>query len=98
MVYLGTYNYDRKIEYHYFDNVKQTLRINPIYRWLLLSGKYELIIENDCVFLLHANKEVDYSEAQMHLLDLIMSVNNLMFLPEVWGNSIETLSLEREEI
>lgn len=98
LIMLGTINPEKKIVLHYFDNVKHSLRINPIYRWLLLSDKYELVIENDCVFLLLTNKQVKYNYQELTLLDTIFSMNNLMFLPEAWGNSIKTLPIEKQEM
>lgn len=98
LIMLGTINSENQIFFHYFDRVRHNLRINPIYRWLLLSEKYELVIENDCIFLLLTNKEIKYNNQELILLDTIFSMNNLMFLPEAWGNSVKTLPIEKQEM
>lgn len=98
LVYLGTFTSKEVTGFHHFDNVKQGIRIPSIYRWLLLSGKYRFKIENDCIFLLENEKNIICQKADLGFLDLIFSVDNLAFLPEVWGNSIKTLPVEQQEI
>lgn len=98
LVYLGTITSKDGTGFHHFDNIKQSIRIPSIYRWLLLSGKYKFKIEDDCIFLLQNEKNIIYQKASLMFLDLIFSVDNLIFLPEVWGNSIKTLPVEKQEI
>lgn len=98
LVYLGTITKEYIKGFYYFDNAKQSLRINSIYRWLLLSNKYEFKIYDGYIFLQYNNNNVKYDNISLELLDQIFSFNNLMFLPEVWGNSIKTLPVEKQEI
>ncbi len=79
-----------------FDSVYPSLRINPIYRWMLLSENYNLIGNfqlSDIFYLMKSNHKVKYSADELKLLDKFLSNNVLYFLPEVWGNSTGTLPM-----
>lgn len=88
----------------YMDNLSRklddsfpSLRINPIYRHLLLSKKYKLVTdENKNKALLvntgTNNNRFNYSELQT--LDKMLATNNIEKLPDAWGKSIKTLPVE----
>ena len=78
-----------------FDGVFPSLRINPIYRWILLSGKYELKKEKTGIniYLKKINKEINYTKNDLNIFDNILSTDPLFLLPEVWANSINTLPI-----
>ena len=77
-----------------YDNVFPSLRVNPEYRYMLLSGqyKYEEYKENGFLIKTDNNK---YSNKDLSEFDFIFSNNNLGFLPEVWANSINTLPITK---
>lgn len=80
------------------DNIFPSLRINPIYRWVLLSKKYQLVKYNKNIILKKSKNDILYSKEDLQYLDYILSNSNLLFLPEVWGNSINTLKLKENMI
>ncbi len=77
----------------FHDNVHLSLRLNSLYKWLLLSKKYKLKIDNDNIFLIKNEEYTNYTNKEMYILDNVLGFRNLNYLPEVWGNSIKKLPL-----
>ncbi len=74
------------------DHVYPSLRINPIYRHLLLSGKYKLVVDDTKSVGLLIKTDRDgqkFSEFDYQFLDDCFSMKNLGYLPDVWGNKPE---------
>ncbi|MDD3436725.1 MAG: hypothetical protein PHC64_06200 [Candidatus Gastranaerophilales bacterium] len=80
-----------------YDDIYPSLRINPIYRWILLSGKYSILEDNGNVFLLKKNIH-KYNYSELKHLDNIFSKGNLERLPEAWGNSIKNLPIRKTDV
>ena len=76
-----------------FDGIFPSLRINPIYRAILLSREYEVKSEPNSVYLKKANNKVNYTKNDLYLLDYTFSIDPLFLLAEVWGNSTKTLPM-----
>lgn len=78
-----------------FDNVYPPQKINAIYKTLLLSGEYSLVKTNHHTFLIKiSHRDVKFSEE----LDKILSLDNLEFMPDVYKNSLKTLSPKNVKI
>ena len=75
------------------DDIHLSLRLNSLYRWLLLSKMYSITMNEGNIFLLKQRKEINYTENDKNILDNIWGCKNLNYLPEAWGNSIKTLPL-----
>ena len=75
------------------DNIYPSLRINPIYRWILLSGKYRYEKYKNYEFMVKEENQ-SFSKNDLLMLDLVLSNYNLKFLPEVWAKSIKKLPLK----
>ena len=77
----------------FHDNVHLSLRINSLYKWLLLLKKYKIVIDKGNTFLIKNDEIKNYEKQDLHILDNILGFRNLNYLPEVWGNSINKLPL-----
>lgn len=79
------------------DEIYPSIRINAIYRWILLSEKYSVLNDNENTFLIktHFHK---YSQSELQQLDKIFSRNDIKRLPEAWGNSINNLSIKKLDV
>ncbi|MBR1942547.1 hypothetical protein IJ843_02285 [bacterium] len=75
-----------------FDNVYQSLRINKLYRNLLLNSEYSTIKTPHNLFLIKKEGTKDLAA-----LDNYLAAKDLKFLPDVWANSLTTLPLEKVE-
>lgn len=75
------------------DNIHLSLRLNSLYRKLILSGNYRLLKNNNNIFLIKTKENNKYTEQELETLDYIFGYRNLNYLPEVWGNSVNTLPL-----
>lgn len=73
----------------FHDKVKIPERINKIYRWLFLSGLYEQRNIAGVLYLVYNPKS---SKILVDDIDTI-GVQDLEYLPDVWGASIKTLPL-----
>lgn len=82
---------------NHFDNVYPSLRINAIYRELLLSRKYNLLQTETNTFLIKS-KNAKFSKNDLQILDEKLSTSYLGYLPDSWGNSMNTLPLKNIEI
>lgn len=78
------------------DNVYPSLRINPIYRHIILSKQYKLVTEKNKALLIKTTdkKEQSFSEQDKLILDTMLSNSNLQQLPDAWGQSIKTLPIQ----
>ena len=74
------------------DNIKPSIRINPIYRYLILSGEYTFNNDYNISYLIKS-KNAKYSEDDLVKMDKILGKYDLKYLPEVWANSINTLPI-----
>lgn len=81
----------------YFDEVYPSLKINSIYKTLLLSEKYSLLQTESNCFLIQ-NEHHKFSKNDLKVLDKIFAKSNLEYLPDAWGNSIKTLQIKNVEI
>ena len=79
------------------DNVYPSLRINAIYRAILLSGNYKLAKDHNDNALLYKAKH-EFSDEEKALLDRYLASSQLKYLPDTWGNSVKTLPLIGIEI
>ncbi len=91
----------------YMDNLSRklddsfpSLRINPIYRYLLLSKKYKLIVDENKnkALLVKTNNNNKFNAEELRILDSLLSINNLQKLPDAWGKSIDGLPVEEVNI
>lgn len=80
------------------DGVYPSLRVNPIYRKLLLSGKYKFVAEKGNAFLIDENKPANYSQADLYNMDKILAKDDLEKLPEAWAMSFDSLLPRIEEV
>lgn len=76
------------------ENVYPSLRINAIYRALLLSGNYKLAKDHNDNALLYKEKH-EFSDEEKSLLDRYLASSQLKYLPDAWGNSLKSLPLTR---
>ena len=76
------------------DNIFPSIRINALYRWIFLNGKYEYKKIDNNIFLEKSNNTVKYDQEELDDLDYYMGAENLKYLPEVWANSLKTLPLK----
>ena len=77
-----------------FDNIYPSLRINPLYRNLVLNNEYSTFKTENNVFFIKNNK----NNKDMYLLDKVLSTNNLEYLPDAWFNSINSLPVKNLNI
>ncbi len=77
-----------------FDRVYLSLRMNPVYRWILLSKQYSFKEADGNIFLVKSGNIKNYSQEELKLLDSALSNQYLNFLPEVWAKSVKTLPVE----
>ncbi len=80
-----------------FEDVLPSVRINRLYRWLLLNKMYSLKEENGNAILIRNNKPKNLSEYELYRLDKILSTKNLGHLPEAWASSINKLPVKEED-
>ena len=73
------------------DNIHLSLRLNSLYKWLILSGKYKVVTDKENTFLVKSEKKINYTKEDLRILDNILGYRNLNYLPEAWGNSINSL-------
>ena len=73
------------------DNIHLSLRLNSLYKWLILSGKYKVVTDKENTFLVKSEEKINYTKADLRILDNIFGYRNLNYLPEAWGNSINSL-------
>ena len=73
-----------------FDNVYPSLRINELYRNLILNPKYSTLKTPNNLFLIKHKGQKD-----LQALDKALATDNLYYLPDVWYNSIKTLPLKQ---
>lgn len=78
------------------DRLYPSLRINPIYRYLLLEGEYKLITDegNNKALLVKSNEQVKFNYKELSLLDKFLSSPYLYYLPDSWGKSVRKLPLK----
>jgi len=72
-----------------FDNVYPSIRINELYRNLILNPQYSTLKTPHNLFLIKHKGEKDFQA-----LDNALATDNLYYLPDVWYNSIKTLPLK----
>ena len=82
---------------NYFDNIYPSLRINAIYREILLNRKYNLLQTETNTFLVKS-ENAKFLKKDLQILDKKFSSSDLGYLPESWGNSINNLPLKSIEI
>ena len=80
------------------DNAYPSLKINPIYRYLLLSNKYKLITQGDKALLVKNGQNNKFNGKELAVLDKMLAANNLKNLPDSWGKSINSLPVEETEL
>lgn len=80
------------------DYVYPSLRINSVYRWILLQRNYRLVKYGQSTYLLRTETPSMYSDEELKILDKTLCKKYLEFLPEVWGKSLSTLPLEEKII
>ncbi len=70
------------------DNIYPSLRINPIYRHLLLDGKYRLVVDDSGLnaLLIKTPDTNKFSQNELKILDDCLAKGNLGYLPDAWGN------------
>ncbi len=79
----------------FHDNIRLSLRLNSLYRCILLSLKYKVVFsDNNNTFLIKTDGIANYSKEEINKLDNIFGTRELNFLPEAWGNSVKNLPLE----
>lgn len=72
------------------DELYPSLRVNPLYRHILLCGKYRLINdEKDNALLLKGKHKFNDEEKQY--LDRYLASSDIKYLPDAWGASLNTL-------
>ena len=76
-----------------FDNVYPSLRINPLYRKLLLNPEYSTLNIGKNLFLVK-----DKGKKDLNLLDKALATDNLNYLPDAWFNSLKSLPVEKINI
>lgn len=82
---------------NYFDEIYPSLRINAIYRALLLSRKYNLLTTGSNTFLIKSSSS-KFSKSDLKILDEKLANSNIGYLPDAWGNSINSLPIKNFEI
>ena len=82
-------------KFNIHDNIYPSLRVNSIYRQILLDRFYKFEEYNGNIFIVKTENENMYSKEELETLDYILSNNNLNFLPEVWAKSMNTLPLTK---
>jgi hypothetical protein len=75
------------------DRVFPPLRINYIYRWMLLNKHYKIDGDKENVFLTKVENEYNFTPKEKNILDFLISQQSIDYLPEVWANSIKTLPI-----
>ena len=64
----------------------------------MLNGNYKPYVVVGKVILINTAKKITYSQKDFQILDDALSTGNLMFIPEVWANSINTLPITKTDI
>ena len=73
------------------DNVRIAQRINKIYKWIFTSGLYSIRKYNDAIVMtLSKNNDENYNYKNLNGI----SAQFLVFLPDAWGSSINTLPMK----
>ena len=77
------------------DGVFPSLRITPIYRYILLNNRYKLVTgENMALLVKTDNSNNNFSRSELSVLDKMLAASDLQKLPDVWGKSINKLPVE----
>lgn len=76
-----------------FDNVHPSLRINSLYRNLILNSDYSTLKTDNNLFLVKIKGKKDLSK-----LDNALSTDNLGYLPDAWFNSKNNLKIKEYKI
>lgn len=78
------------------DRLYPSLRINPIYRYLMLDGNYKLITDEskNKALLIKSDKQVKFNNKELVLLDKFLAASNLQYLPDSWGKSAKKLPMQ----
>lgn len=76
-----------------FDNVYPSLRINKLYRNLMLNPEYSTLKTKNNLFLIKSKGKKDLKD-----LDNALSTNDLSYLPDVWFNSKNKLNIKELNI
>ena len=77
-----------------YEGIYPSIRINPIYRWLLLSKMYTLIKEDKNAILVKNEKAKNFTEKELYELDKILARKDLGHLGEAWASSIKNLPVK----
>lgn len=72
------------------DELYPSLRVNPLYRHMLLSGSYRLINDKKDNALLLKEKHI-FTDNEKQNLDRYLAASNIKYLPDAWGASLNTL-------
>lgn len=79
----------------HLDGIAPSLRINPIYRWIFLSGLYKPV-KTDGGIVLTPNAQASKNK-YLSELDTILGQQEAVYLPDVWGASASTLPMKETD-
>ena len=77
-----------------YEGIYPSIRINPIYRWLLLSKMYTLIKEDKNAILTKNKKAKNFTKKELYELDKILARKDLGHLGEAWASSLKNLPVK----
>ncbi len=78
-----------KSEEQLMDNIYPSLRINPLYRYMLLKGNYKAVTDETGlnVLLIKTQNQNKFTLQELKILDNSLAKGNLNYLPDAWGNN-----------
>src|SRR5699024_7582745 len=77
-----------------YEGIYPSIRINTIYRWLLLSKLYTLIKEDKYAILTKNKKAKNFTKKELYELDKILARKDLGHLGEAWASSLKNLPVK----
>jgi hypothetical protein len=74
-----------------WDHMNPAIKVNSMYRALLMSGKYKVLVRENQAFLIKTQEKHSFSENELIVLDNSCSMPNIKYVPDAWGMSFEHL-------
>ncbi len=79
-----------------FEDIYPSIRINPLYRWILVNKMYSIKNDGENIILIKNKNAKNLTNKELYTLDKVFSNSELNFLCESWANSIKSLPIREK--